>query len=474
MKYIKSCVAVIIAISTAIVSTIVVNSASLDTPDKVNRAIKGALSYRFGDFSPNNINDYLKELSKNAGDYSSDWYYIAMSRYGINCDHKESINSLKSVVDDFYKNGLENTKVTDMQRVALALLSCTSDITDVNGHNFLADCTYNRENYAPLDKQGVNSLAFALILLDSKDFSVPNSAKLSRNDILEKILQKELPNGGFSIVGNAPDVDATAITLQSLAPYYNNSKVKPVIDRALNYISKVQQTTGAFKSFGKENAESTAQVIIALTSLNIDILTDKRFIKNGNTALDGLMSFLMEDGGFCHIQGYTSNNMATYQSLCALVSYYRYLNKQTGFFSFSKKDVSQQNTEISPVNKPSSKKTSLSKTDKKANNSEGNVPATETIESDTKEIKTKKNTQSPKSNSTESKSTETVSIETVNEYPTAIIDSQYEKNQKYYSINRDKTMVSEKTGTPIEIIYVFLIIMVAYLILLYIKTRGIK
>lgn len=472
MKYGKRIIAIALSVVIAIAATFVGNTVSSNTLDSINNAIRGAFSYKYSEFSADNTSEFLKELSKNAGEYTSDWYYIALSRYGISCDDKESINALKSAVDDLYNKGLENVKVTDMQRIALALLSCGVDIQNVNGHNFLGDCTYNREKYAPLDKQGVNGIAFALIVLDSKDYSVPNSAKLSRNDIIDKIIEKELPKGGFSIVGTNPDPDMTAIVLQSLAPYYSKDKVKAVINRGLNYISKLQQPSGAFKSYGKENAESTAQVILALTSLNINVLKDSRFIKNGNSSLDGLMTFSMKDGGFCHIKGYSSDNMATYQSLCALISCYRYINNLSRFYCYNPdNDVPEQSTEFLPVNNVKPNNTNATKSDKKQNKTHKTTLATEVTVSESVR-KRDNNTNKHKSNTTASESDSQLSPKTSEKYSTS--ESSVVTDNKYYSINHNKIIMAEKTGNSIYIIFVFSILIASYIILVYIKIRGIK
>jgi hypothetical protein len=462
MKYGKR----ILALATIIIATFssfIGNTISTSTIDRIGKAIDSAFAYKCSQLSADNTQQFLNELSKNAGDYSSDWYYIALSRYGVNCNNESSIEALTSAVDGFYKEDLENVKATDMQRVALALLSCDVDIKNVNGHNLLADCTYNRENYAPLDKQGVNSLAFALLLLDSKSYSVPKDAKLSRNDIIAKILEKELTNGGFAIVGDNPDVDATAIVLQSLAPYYKNDDVKPVVDRALAYLSKVQADSGAFKSYGKENAESTAQTIIALNSLNIDIFNDSRFIKNNNTALDGLMNFSMSDGGFCHIQGYATDNMATYQSLCALISCYRYLNNQGSFYDFN-----PQKTITHKVN-PTTAKNSKSSSKTKSSQSKSTAKATEPTE------KTKSTEQQVKTTETENQTS--IASKTINSSETektAQTDAKIVENNKFYKINRTKSIVTENKYIPLEIILVFVALVVSFVILFYIKSRGSK
>lgn len=103
-------------------------------------------------------------------------------------------------------------------------------------------------------------------------------------------------------MGKSADTDVTAMCLQALAPYKSDSTVKESIDRALNVLSKKQNEKGGYSSFGTVNSESVSQVISALVALDIDVQSDSRFIKNGNTLVDNLMTFKNSDGGFSHIE----------------------------------------------------------------------------------------------------------------------------------------------------------------------------
>jgi hypothetical protein len=69
-----------------------------------------------------------------------------------------------------------------------------------------------------------------------------------------------------------------------------------------------------------------SQTIIALCSLGISI-DDGRFVKNGNTLMDNLLTYYVKGGGFEHEIGNGVNQMATEQALCALAAFWR---QQTG------------------------------------------------------------------------------------------------------------------------------------------------
>ena len=112
--------------------------------------------------------------------------------------------------------------------------------------------------------------------------------------------------------------------------------VRQVVDESVAWLSSVQCSDGDFSSWGMQNVESTAQVLVALSTLGVDALHDSRFIKNGNTVLDGILKYRLSNGGFVHSFTYDpdnptslpdqANTMASEQVLYALVSLWRYQN----------------------------------------------------------------------------------------------------------------------------------------------------
>lgn len=168
-------------------------------------------------------------------------------------------------------------------------------------------------------KMGIMSYVFGLHILNNGY----KSEKYTADYIKDKLLSMQLQSGGWAVMGESADVDVTAMTLQALCPYYDNDeKVRYAIDVALDLLSSCQLSCGGYQSFGKNNAESAAQVIIALCGLGIDIDTDERFIKDGNTVLDGMLQYLCDDGGFSH-DGGEMDESATVQAFCAVSAYLR-------------------------------------------------------------------------------------------------------------------------------------------------------
>ncbi len=110
-----------------------------------------------------------------------------------------------------------------------------------------------------------------------------------------------MSDGGWALSGTKSDPDMTAMAIQALAPYYEkNSGVKTAVEKALQTLSNMQDENGGFASFGTENLESAAQTVIALSTLNVELLSDEAFVKNGKSVLDYLLSYQLSDGAFKH------------------------------------------------------------------------------------------------------------------------------------------------------------------------------
>ena len=227
---------------------------------------------------------------------------------------------------------LHTVRSTENARVALAVTAIGKDPRNVGGHNLLTalnDVTY-------VNQQGVNGPIWALLALDSKNYDAPG-----REELIASILAKQFEDGGWAVTpeGSTPatiaDVDMTAMAIQALAPYYNTRKdVKDAVDKALICLSGKQLEDGRFQSWGTTNSESAAQVVVALSALGIDADKDTRFVKSGNSALDGLLSFAVEAGGFGHDDNVV-DQMATEQAYYALAAYDRFSRKANRLYDMS-------------------------------------------------------------------------------------------------------------------------------------------
>ena len=288
--------------------------------------------------------DYISGLgTPGVGSIGGEWMTIGLARSGrdVPSDYYDAVvDYVKANIDE---NGrLDYARSTENSRIILALTAIGKDVTDVGGYNLLGGL----DSMEFIENQGINGPIWALIALDSHDY--PTSGDVTREKLMQTILDAALENGGWALTGTTADPDMTAMAMQALAPYYDTDEnVRAAVDKALDVLSAAQLPTGGFVSWGSENSESCAQVIVALTALGIDPATDSRFVKNGMTALDALASFYVDGGGFRHTASGELDGMATEQGYYALAAYYRFVNGQTSLYDMSDVTI-QPNTPATP------------------------------------------------------------------------------------------------------------------------------
>lgn len=284
------------------------------------------------------LDNLVKEHGLIVGSVGGEWIVIGL--FGSDKTITDADAYYQSVVKFVNENindkgQLHRAKVTENARIILALTALGYDVTNVGGHNLLLGLT----DMSFVTKQGINGPIWTLIALDSHNYEIP-SGDVTREKLIEAILDAQLADGGWTLMGESADVDMTAMALQALAPYYDsNTEVKRAVDEALMLLSNVQHSDGGFGSVDGANAESSAQVIIALTSLGIDPNTDARFVKNGRSVLDALCDYYVENGGFKHIMSGEADGMATEQSYLALVAYNRLLNGNAKIYDMNAVEI---------------------------------------------------------------------------------------------------------------------------------------
>ncbi len=280
---------------------------------------------------------------------------LARGRYAVSEGYYDIYyNNVVKTVQELmpkFSNKLDRNKGTEHSRLILGLTAIGKDITDVGGYDIkeaLADFGF-------VTRQGINGPIFLLIALDSHNYEMPvmeNATNPSTRDkCIKYILEREIKKGtesagGWALTGNSPDPDITSMAIQGLTPYYGERQdVTDAIDRAIVWLSKAQAEDGGYSSWGSVNSESIAQVIVALTGLGIDPHTDARFIKNGHSAVEALLTFAVPEGGFMHVKpgGNTGggaaagkvDGMATDQGTYALVAYDRFLEGKSSLYNMT-------------------------------------------------------------------------------------------------------------------------------------------
>lgn len=190
---------------------------------------------------------------------------------------------------------------------------------------------YNSEKL----KNGSNELIYALIALDAADIQIPGNAKWNRASIIRALGEFQNPTtGGIGLTdAKGGSSDITAMALQALAVYRNHNTVaKNISDKALTYLANAMGD-----DFGYGTCESTAQVLLALTSMGIDPLSDDFGTVNMNM-ITNLTGYIQSDNGFSHSMSISkSSEMSTVQALQALDSYRRFVNKETTYWDLKNK-----------------------------------------------------------------------------------------------------------------------------------------
>jgi len=273
---------------------------------------------------------YLQETvsAPGMGQTGGDWAIMALMRSGVAVPDSY-IRAYYNDVTEKIKaaNGvLSAVRYSEYSRVALAVASVGANPRDVGGYDLLGPLLdYNTTMF-----QGINGPIFAILALEGAGFG----EKSIIERYIEIILSRQLSDGGFALSGNTSDPDTTAMALTALSYYRSRTDVRSAINRALERLSKLQLTTGGFTSFSSTNSESVSQVIIALSSLGIPI-NDQRFVKNGNSLLDNLLTYYTAGQGFEHEYGGGASLMATEQALCALAALWRSQTNRKALYDMS-------------------------------------------------------------------------------------------------------------------------------------------
>jgi len=288
----------------------------------------------------------IKERIDQASEYildkgvMSEWEAIGLARAGKDVPDKykdKLYGNVESQVDRMLDLG--RVKITDIERLAMAAVAVGEDPQDIEGTN-LIDLLYNsptRGNSDTMTLQGNNGPIFALIALNTLDFPEPKEAKWTRQKLIEELLNNQNDDGSWNLSPAYDDasVDITAMAIIGLAPYKDQSEVEQAIEGAIDFLSDFQNDEGGFtESFvGGTSSEATAQAIIGLTAYGMDP-THEKFTKNGNNLIDHLLTYQNEDGGFSHLIGDPTNDMATEQALQALVAYDFFLEGKGRLYEF--------------------------------------------------------------------------------------------------------------------------------------------
>lgn len=258
-------------------------------------------------------------------------YYAKDSTYFVEYYNRivETVNETASKVS--LKNGaLHAKKSTDNARLIVALSAIGKDATKVGNWNLITPY----DDFGWIKNQGLNGVIWALIALDTKDYQTTDTT--IRQQCVDYILEKQLSDGGWALAGKVADPDVTAMALQALYTYKDQTDVGNAAKKAFTCLSSIQNDDGGYSSFGDANSESCAQVIVAATTWGVNPHMDAGFVKNGKSVLDALVEHYVEEkAAFKHVVSGDVNAIATDQACYALIAYHRFLNNKTSLYDMS-------------------------------------------------------------------------------------------------------------------------------------------
>lgn len=229
-----------------------------------------------------------------------------------------------------------NPTVTDNERIILALTAIGKDPANVGDKNLLAALQdRNIMQVTDTSDTDINGLVFGLLALNSGNYTQDSYW------LVQAILTQQNADGSWSSSADrkpAGDVDMTAMALQALAPYYNegdDTTVNAAVDKALQWLS------AKYKGKGYTSAESCAQVVVALSALQLNANSDSSFVKTVDGAptsvLGDLLRYYLGEGqGFKHAaSGKTADQKATEQALYAMAAYERYCRRTKALYDMT-------------------------------------------------------------------------------------------------------------------------------------------
>ena len=305
-------------------------------------------------------------------------------------DYKARIDATVDSLD----GELHTAKSTEWSRLTLAMSALGYDIRQMGSKGQYDFVDRLAQSHAFSYKQGINGPIWELLALNTGHYTMPEkpSKYTSEADIntagkmIDYIMNLEITQangvvGGWALSGKKPDPDITGMAIHGLAQYYTGdiaypsdaktsfTEFKKAIERAVYQLAAIQESNGGYGSWGSINSESTVQVIVALTALNMDPMSKAislptinkvaKFNKSGDTRdgvytdnmMDALYTFWAwgsgsspEVGGFKHVTtGYDGgggsgtgvNGMATDQALYGIIAYDRYLNNQKSLYNMT-------------------------------------------------------------------------------------------------------------------------------------------
>lgn len=280
------------------------------------------------------------EIAKLYYDSTESWQIFDMICGGYSSRLSSKKTSIAVLTDEAYNA----SSASDLVRDGLALLSLGTNLTalktsDATEYNLLERIS----EYSKDDFGYVTNAIMALTLYHAADYK-PTTG-ITEYDLIDYILDSRNTSGlwGYSWEGmDYVDYDSTAMVLNAFAPYFlsesaDEAKIPQnlydeiinTVNTAVNALSGIQLNNG---SLG--NANTDAAAITGLAAVGINPNTDERFIKAGNSLINGILSYALDNNsGFGYLNNTEFNALATEQCFRALIAQLGLLSSKNGIYN---------------------------------------------------------------------------------------------------------------------------------------------
>ena len=284
--------------------------------------------------------ELMNNISKSYTESSSEWVVMDMGAYAKY--NPDTANKLTDIAKQQYINNAiasiasEKASDTTIDKAILALRAIGADETKLYNVNSNTPINAIEKLNAVTQSSSAWKAPYTLAAYNQGEY---NSDEYE-NKLVNELLAAQQEDGSWNEYGI---IDTTANVIAGLSFYMDREDVVTAINKAVTYLSKQQEQTGTYNGGYGVNSNSTAMVIVGLAAAGVNPDTDYRFVKNGNSLLDGLLSFALSDNsGFGYTDNSKINSSATEQSFRALIAAAQVMKtgKAYNVYDFSSNQVS--------------------------------------------------------------------------------------------------------------------------------------
>jgi LPXTG-motif cell wall-anchored protein len=265
------------------------------------------------------------------------WSAISLNKLG----EKVDTTFLKESIEDIKANGVKDLINTDIEKLIIGLTASGYTPYNVEGYDLVSELL-NRD----IDTFLINDAVFGIFAYNYAN--IEGEYKVTKEKLADIIMKSKLSyeaDGnkmvGWTYYGDKIDPDMTGAAINALSDFYSTKpEVEESIDAAVNTLSILQNESGYSVSQYGLASETTAFVILGLTSVGINP-EGEMFTKAKGDLVSALLSFKAEDGGFKHlVEDTKSNYTSTEEVLRALIALKEY--KTSGKYDFYSSDINSK------------------------------------------------------------------------------------------------------------------------------------